>query len=224
MPADASTWRPSRLVVASGNAHKIVEIERMLHTAAPGLDVLGQKTFGTPPFIDEIEPTFEGNARLKAQGIASWLRGQGEAGDTAVLADDSGVSVDVLGGAPGVRSARFAGEDATDADNNARLVQQLGAHGVDRSPGFYSCVLALCRVDGAPWPGTDRELLYFSGRWDVELRTAARGDGGFGYDPHAWLADDTTVAELGRDAKAAVSHRGLAMRGLLAWFSGDAPP
>ncbi|MEM9455871.1 MAG: non-canonical purine NTP pyrophosphatase [Myxococcota bacterium] len=227
---------PRRLVVASGNAHKVVEIERILAGAAPGLEVRGQRDFGVPPSIEETADDFAGNARLKAEGIAAWLRdrlrdpvrdpkhgprqGVGLDGATAVLADDSGVCVDVLDGAPGVISARFAGEPCDDAANNAKLVQELEARGCSASPGHYRCVLALVRVDGARWPGEDTACLFFDGRWDVELRVDRRGTGGFGYDPHAWLTDGRTVAELSPDDKAAVSHRGQAMRALVAWFRG----
>lgn len=213
--------RPRRLVVASGNAHKVAEIDRMLAEAAAGLEVCGQRDFGAPPTIEETASTFVGNARLKAEGIAAWLRAAGQPGDTAVLADDSGVCVDALDGGPGVRSARFAGEAADDAANNAKLVQQLQARDLTRSPGHYRCVLALVRVDAAPWPGTDERCLTFEGRWDVELRVERQGTGGFGYDPHAWLLDGRqTVAQLSPDDKAAVSHRGEAMRALLTWLTG----
>lgn len=228
MPLDPA-WRPRRLVVASGNAHKVAELDRMLRAAVPTLQVLGLRAFGEPPVIEETADDFAGNARLKAEGFAAWLRGQGEAADTVVLADDSGVCVDALDGGPGVRSARFAGEDASDDDNNAKLVRELGARGLDASPGHYRCVLALTRVDGEPWSDAGPSRL-FEGRWDVELRVARRGSGGFGYDPHAWLlagdgaglgvggAVDRTVAELSPDEKAAISHRGKALRALLAWL------
>ena len=239
MPLDP-TWRPRRLVVASGNAHKVIELDRMLRQAVPGLEVLGLRAFGEPPEVDETADDFVGNARLKAEGFAAWLRGQGEAGDTVVLADDSGVCVDALGGGPGVRSARFAGERATDEENNAKLVDELRARGLERSEGHYRCVLALTRVDGEPWADAGRSRA-FEGRWDVELRVARRGSGGFGYDPHAWLvvgggatgpgaggaADqggtpgagtEKTVAELTPDEKAVISHRGTALRALLAWL------
>jgi XTP/dITP diphosphohydrolase len=232
MPLDPA-WRPRRLVVASGNAHKVAELDRMLRTAMPELEVVGLRAFGEPPAVEETAEGFAGNARLKAEGFAAWLRQQGEAGDTVVLADDSGVCVDALGGGPGVRSARFAGDDATDEDNNAKLVQELRARGLEASPGRYSCVLALTRVDGAPWKDAGRSRI-FEGRWEVELRVARRGSGGFGYDPHAWLVagdgagtgggpgageePDRTVAELAPDEKAAISHRGRALRALLAWL------
>jgi XTP/dITP diphosphohydrolase len=236
MPVEPA-WRPRRLVVASGNAHKVAELDRMLRAAAPRLEVLGLRAFGDPPEVPETADDFAGNARLKAEGFAAWLRGRGEAGDTVVLADDSGVCVDALDGAPGVRSARFAGEQASDEENNERLVRELQARGLEVSPGCYRCVLALTRVDGEPWAdaGPSRS---FEGRWDVELRVARRGSGGFGYDPHAWLVAgggatgpgagravdqpgagaEKTVAELTPDEKAAVSHRGTALRALLAWL------
>lgn len=233
-PSSAS-WRPRRLVVASGNAHKVTELRAMLRTSVPTLEVLGLHDLrderGPAPSIEETADDFAGNARLKAEGIAAWLRAQGEPGDTVVLADDSGVCVDALGGAPGVRSARFAGPEASDEDNNARLIAELAARALAASPGHYRCVLALCRVDGRPWPEPDAigPSRLFEGRWDVELRVERRGSGGFGYDPHAWLLEapaerpterGRTVAELTPDDKAARSHRGQAMRALLAWLTG----
>jgi XTP/dITP diphosphohydrolase len=185
MPLDPA-WRPRRIVVASGNAHKVAELDRMLRAAVPTLEVRGLRAYGEPPTVEETAPDFAGNARLKAEGFAAWVRARGEAGDTVVLADDSGVCVDALAGAPGVRSARFAGEDATDDANNQTLVQALRARGLEASPGHYRCVLALTRVDGEPWADAGPSRL-FEGRWDVELRVERRGSGGFGYDPHAWL-------------------------------------
>jgi XTP/dITP diphosphohydrolase len=215
-------WRPRRLVVASGNAHKVAELDRMLRGAVPELEVLGLRGFGEPPEIEETAEDFAGNARRKAEGFAAWLRSRGEVGDTVVLADDSGVCVDALGGGPGVRSARFAGEGASDEANNAILVQELRVRGLGASPGHYRCVLALARVDDEPWADAGGSR-FFEGRWAVELRVVRRGTGGFGYDPHAWLVEgagiDRTVAELTPDEKAALSHRGQALRALLAWLA-----
>lgn len=238
-----------RLVVASGNPHKVVELEAMLAALSGALRVRGlgglPAQYGPAPTIEETADDFRGNAILKAEGIARWLAARGEPDDTWVLADDSGVCVDALGGGPGVRSARFAGDDATDEDNNARLVQRLGALGQADSPGHYACVLALATVGGA-W-GRGAPTRCFEGRWDVLVSVTRRGTGGFGYDPHCWLAtrpgapvDDAgrghagegakgdgggeswpgvvTVAELARDEKAAVSHRGLALRALADWW------
>ena len=216
MPPSAE--RPTAVVVASGNAHKVVELRAMLRDAVPGLTVTGMKDHGVPPEIEETAPDFAGNAKLKADGIAAWLRARGVDGATVVLADDSGVCVDAFDGAPGVISARFAGEPSDDAANNEKLVAQLKARGLSESAGHYVCVLAISRVDGAPIEGEPTK--FFDGRWDVTLRTQARGSGGFGYDPHAWLpGEDRTVAELEPAEKAALSHRGAAFREFAAWLA-----
>ncbi|MGH1343358.1 MAG: non-canonical purine NTP pyrophosphatase [Nannocystales bacterium] len=204
-----------RIVVASGNRHKVKELAAMLAGAPTAVDVVGLDAYPQAPEVEETATTFAGNAALKARGFADFLRDQGESGDTAVLADDSGIAVDVLDGAPGVYSARYSGDGATDATNNAKLVQSLEALGLASSPAHYACVLALCRVDGEAI-GTGA-MLTFEGRWDVEVRVGSRGEGGFGYDPHAWVEDGVrTVAELTETEKAERSHRGVALRAMLA--------
>jgi XTP/dITP diphosphohydrolase len=209
----------SRLVIASGNRHKVGELARAVRgvEALAGVEVVAASALGALPAIVEDRETFAGNATVKALGFAAWLRERGEAGDTLVLADDSGLCVDALGGAPGVYSARFAGEQATDADNNRALVRALEAEGLDASAAHYVCALALGRVDGGALPGAnDEAVCIFTGRWDGEARTVARGDGGFGYDPHVWLdARTRTVAELSPADKGARSHRGAAIVRLL---------
>jgi len=204
-----------KIVVASGNRHKVKELAAMLAGAPTPVVVLGLDAYPDAPEVEETATTFAGNAGLKARGIADFLRAQGEPGDTAVLADDSGISVEALDGAPGVYSARFSGDGATDATNNAKLVERLEALGRSSSPAHYACVLALCRVDGEPI--TSEAMLTFEGRWNVEVRTEPRGEGGFGYDPHAWVEDGArTVAELTASEKAERSHRGVALRAMLA--------
>lgn len=200
----------TRLVVASRNKHKIAELRAML--APTGLEVLGVEGFEGIPEIEETATTFAGNADLKSQGVAAHLLAGGEPASTWVLADDSGVCIDALDGAPGVYSARFAGPQATDADNNRHMSEALAAQGVERSPAHYRCVLSLVTVDGSRGP------FHFEGRWDVEIRREAAGQGGFGYDPHAWLPDGRTVAMLDQADKGRLSHRGQALRGLLDWF------
>lgn len=212
---------PVRLVLASGNRHKLIEIAAILREQVGSIEVLAPDRFGTPPAIDEHAPDFAGNAALKARGIAAFVAAAdpGQAARTWVLADDSGICVDVLDGAPGVISARFAGESSDDAANNAKLVAELRARGVDRSPAHYVCALALVRADGGELPGGGT-LASFAGRWDVEVRCEARGRGGFGYDPHAWIdAGARTVAELAAADKARASHRAAALRALVAWWS-----
>lgn len=212
-----------RLVLASGNRHKVVELERAIATLgalAGAVTVIAAAELGEMPDVVEDRDTFAGNAILKAHGFARWLAARGESPRSLVLADDSGLCVDALGGQPGVYSARFAGGHASDEANNRRLVQALEEAGVTASPAHYVCALALARVDGGPLPGANDEgVCIFTGRWDGEARTVARGDGGFGYDPHVWLeaADGArTVAELSPEAKTLRSHRGVATRALLA--------
>jgi XTP/dITP diphosphohydrolase len=208
-------------VLATGNRHKLDELAAMLEASGIDADVRAPSTFGTPPEIVEDGDTFTANAMKKAVGVAGWLRARDVRGDALVLADDSGLCVDALGGAPGVISARFAGEPTDDAANNRKLVSELGRLGLDESPAHYRCVLALVRVDGGAIAPGGENVITFDGRWDVAVRVAARGTGGFGYDPHAWLdvdGEQRTVAELQRDAKGALSHRGQAHRTMLAWW------
>jgi XTP/dITP diphosphohydrolase len=203
---------PARVIVASRNRHKVTEIAALLGTLGIEVTALPDDA----PEVEETAPDFAGNAWLKAETIAGWLRTRGEPGDTAVLADDSGLCVDALGGAPGVISARFAGEPCDDSANNAKLVAQLVRVGVERSAAHYVCALALVRVD-AGLVGGRVGGLQVEATWDVQARTTARGTGGFGYDPHCWLLDaERTVAELTPPEKAARSHRGAALRALVA--------
>jgi XTP/dITP diphosphohydrolase len=207
------------VVLASGNRHKLAELASVLREVAPQLRVVGQGEHGELPSIAETGSTFTENAELKARGVAAWLRERGVAGDTFVLADDSGISVSALGGKPGVMSARYAGEPTDDEANNEKLCDELGARGLERSAAHYTCVLALVRVDGGPIDGTD-DCIRFDGRWNVEMRIEPRGTGGFGYDPHAWIEGGTrTVAELSDADKARISHRGRALRLLAQWLA-----
>lgn len=187
-----------RLVLASGNAGKLREFRRLLTPL--GIEVIAQADLG----IEETaEPhhTFVENALAKARH-ASRLA------DLPALADDSGICVDALNGAPGVHSARFAGEPPSDARNNAKLVEMLA--GVDDRRAHYYCVLALMRS------GDDPEPILTDGRWDGAIIDLPRGSGGFGYDPH-FLDDQTglTGAELPLERKNELSHRGKAIRSLV---------
>lgn len=211
-----------RLVLASGNRHKVGELARLVAEAGVALEVSAAGEFGAVPEVVEDADTFVGNALLKARGFAGWLAELGVPGDTLVVADDSGLCVDALEGGPGVWSARFAGPGAGDTRNNARLVAELEARGLAASPAHYVCVLVAARVDGAPVAaGSGAAELAFEGRMDGEVRTSARGSGGFGYDPHFWIDGGArTVAELSAEAKGARSHRGAATRALLAALPG----
>lgn len=214
-----------RLVLASGNIHKLAELAGMIAAANLPIEVHAARELGPAPTIVEDQDSFVAHAALKARGIAAWLRGLGEPADTLVLADDSGICVDALGGAPGVHSAVYAGPAADDAANNAALIAALKQQGVDRSAAHYVCVLALRRVDGAAPaipgadPATQPDLALFTAHWHGEIRSERRGEAGFGYDPHFWTtteAGQVTSAELTAAEKNARSHRGQAARALIA--------
>ena len=188
-----------RLVLASGNEGKLREFRRLL--APLGIDVVTQGSLG---IADAEEPhvTFLENALAKARHASALAR-------LPALADDSGVCVAALGGEPGVQSARYAGEPRSDARNNAKLVQAL-AGVVDRR-AHYACVLVLVRRADDPEP------IVAEGRWHGRIIDAPRGTGGFGYDPHFEdLETGLTGAELPLERKNALSHRGKALRVLLA--------
>jgi XTP/dITP diphosphohydrolase len=182
-----------RLVLATRNPHKVRELAALLD----GYDVAPLPDGASLP--PETGETFAANALIKARAAAA------ATGELA-FGDDSGIEAAALGGAPGVRSARFAGEDATDAENLERLMEQAPAG----SALAYVCVIAL--VD----PGTGEERL-FEGRCTGTMAPAPRGSGGFGYDP-VFIPDDRddgrTMAEITPAQKDAISHRGRAARAL----------
>jgi XTP/dITP diphosphohydrolase len=198
---------PERIVLASANPAKADELRDIL--AASGLDLVVVARPADLPVPDEDAPDFEGNARLKAVAVAA-------ATGTSALADDSGLEVDALGGAPGVVSARYAGPDATDADNVALLLDRLaegGArHAADRRARFR-CVIVLRRPDGSE--------VVTSGAVEGHVAPAPRGDAGFGYDP-VFVPDDgdgRTFAEMSPEEKHAISHRGRALSALASALS-----
>jgi XTP/dITP diphosphohydrolase len=188
-----------KLVLASNNAGKLREFGQLL--ASLDFEVLSQSAFNVPE-ADEPYATFVENALAKARHC-SRLTG------LPALADDSGLCVHALGGAPGVRSARYAGEPRSDARNNAHLIQQLAGH-ADRS-AHYVAVLVFVRHADDPQP------LIAEGEWHGQILDAPRGDGGFGYDPLFWLpALNATAAELAPEQKNNLSHRGMALQQLIA--------
>lgn len=183
------------LVLASNNPGKLKEFGELL--APVGFDVQPQGQFDVPE-AGEPHLTFVENALAKARHAAR-LTG------LPALADDSGVCANALGGAPGVWSARYAGEPKSDARNNQKLVADLATH-ADKS-AYYYCVLVLVRHADDPQP------VIAEGRWSGEIRAEPSGQGGFGYDPHFWLATlGKTAAELSAQEKNRLSHRGQALR------------
>lgn len=188
-----------KLVLASNNAGKLREFSALLTPL--GCQVIAQGELNVPE-AEEPFHTFIENALTKARH-ASRLTG------LPALADDSGLCVDALGGAPGVLSARFAGEPRSDARNNAALLAALDGH-AQRS-GHYYCVLVLVRHADDPQP------IIADGVWRGQVLSAAQGDGGFGYDPlFQALGENVSVAQMDAAGKNAVSHRGQAMRALAA--------
>ncbi|MDQ8182156.1 RdgB/HAM1 family non-canonical purine NTP pyrophosphatase [Pelagicoccus sp. SDUM812005] len=195
-----------KLYLATGNAHKIEELRAMLAAAGLAMEVHGPAALGGMPEVVEDQDSFSGNALKKARALATRLPS-----GACALADDSGLCVDALDGAPGVYSARYAGEGASDAENTDKLLKSLEALGaVDRSAGFQ-CHLALVSATG--------EEQIFAGECRGRIIEAKQGEGGFGYDP-VFVPDgfSKTFAELSRSEKAGLSHRGKAMEQLVAWL------
>ncbi len=188
----------SQVFLASRNVKKIEELRRILAVELPGLEVLGLddvSAYDEPP---ETEPTFEGNALIKARAAVL-------AAGLPALADDSGLCVDALNGMPGVLSARWAGSPKSDERNNELLLQQLCDTPDERRGAEFRCAVAFCRPDG-------QEDVVF-GMMRGRIIREVRGEGGFGYDV-VFAPDDEsrTSAELPAAEKDAISHRGMALR------------
>ncbi len=184
------------LLVASGNKGKLREFGELLRGVVD--TILSPADFPELPDVVEDGATFEENAIKKALSAARCT-------GRPVLADDSGLCVDYLGGRPGVFSARFAGEGATDADNNALLLRELAGVPAEKRGAAFHCVIALCLPDG-----TRRT---FDGALSGVILEAPRGEGGFGYDPLFMVPEyGQTFSELPMEIKNAISHRGRAMQ------------
>ena len=192
----------TRLVLASNNVGKLVELQSLF--APLGLALVTQGSLGITE-ADEPHHTFVENALAKARHAARHSR-------AAAIADDSGLCVDALGGAPGVLSARYAplfGQPKSDADNNRVLIENMRGQ-ADRRARFVCALVAVRSAD-------DPEPLVAMGRWQGTLLHAPRGEGGFGYDPLLFIAElDRSVAELGVTLKNAHSHRAIASTQMLA--------
>ena len=189
------------VVLATHNAKKLTELRRLVVAAGLDVTVLGLSDLPAYDEPAETETTFEGNALIKARAAVD------RTGRSA-LADDSGLAVDRLNGMPGVRSARWAGSGATDADNNELLLRQLDDVPDPHRTARFVCAMALVTPDG--------EEVVRHGVVDGHLLTDPRGENGFGYDP-LFVPDgyEQTTAELDPAAKDAISHRGRAVRAIL---------
>jgi XTP/dITP diphosphohydrolase len=185
-----------RLVLASGNPGKLRELSAIL--ADLGFDLHPQSEFGVEE-VPETGTTFVENAIIKARHAA-------EQTGLPALADDSGIEVDALDGAPGVYSARFAGDNANDDANNALLVEKLRHVPAEQRSARYRAVIVFMRHAGDPSP------LICEGSWEGMIQLSPQGDGGFGYDPYFYLPEHgCTSAELSADEKNRLSHRGKAI-------------
>jgi XTP/dITP diphosphohydrolase len=188
-----------RLIVATRNAHKTAEIRSMLGAK---FEVVDATAFPEFPEIEETGTTFLENARLKAEGISRLIDGW-------VLSDDSGLEVDALGGAPGVWSSSFGGEEGNNEKNNARLMAEMA--GKAERGGRFVCTMVLAK-DG-------KEQANFSGAVEGNIIDELRGTEGFGYDPlFIPTGYDQTFSELGDAVKNTLSHRSRALSQITAWL------
>jgi len=188
-----------RLVLASGNRGKLAELSGLLSDLPLTLQALGDFTAEA---AEETAPSFVENAILKARFAAA-------VSGLPALADDSGLEVDALAGAPGVHSARYAGPAADDAANRARLLQQLADVPADQRTARFRCVLVYLRHAADPWPQI------FAGTWQGQIALAEAGQHGFGYDPLFWVPErGCTAAQLDPADKSRLSHRAQAAQAL----------
>ena len=196
-----------RLVIATANSGKLREFRSLLAGLPFELTSTGELGLSSP---EETGATFLANALLKARHAAS-LSG------SAAVADDSGLEVDALAGAPGIYSARYAGSGANDAANNAKLIAELAGVAQEQRRARYRCALAF--IEGAQDPAP----LVAEAEWEGFILEAPRGGGGFGYDPYFWLPElGKTAAELPPAEKNRLSHRGKAMQALRAQLASRA--
>jgi len=197
---------PGRIALATRNPHKLRELARICATWPVTWVTVDNHDPAVFPDVEETGDTYLENASLKARAVAAAL-------GLPALADDSGIEVDALGGRPGPRSARFAGEQATDPQNLQALIQAIrGVPGSGRS-ARYRCVAALAMPDG--------EVMHAEAVCEGTLRSAPVGSGGFGYDPiFVPVGWETTMAGLTDEQKDRISHRGRAFRALLEVLEG----
>lgn len=189
-----------KIVIASNNAGKLREIRAIL--APFGIEAISQKEAGFSADVEETGTTFEENALLKAKAVYTALH-------CPVIADDSGLMVDALDGAPGVYSHRFAGENATDQDRNDVLIQRLDGVSAEKRTARFVCVLCYCDADGNPQ--------FFKGVCEGRIGTTPQGENGFGYDP-LFCCYGKTMAQMTDDEKNKISHRANALQQLEEYF------
>ncbi len=193
----------SKIVLASGNQKKIEELSDIL--GSDQFEIVPQKSLG---IIDAIEDglSFVENAIIKARHAA-------KSSGLPAIADDSGIEVDALNGAPGIYSARYSGENATDQLNNEKLLRELADTISEQRSARYHCVIVYVKHESDPMP------LIFSGSWEGRILTHPDGDGGFGYDPLFYCPEfQCSAALLSKEQKHSISHRGKALNQLKHYF------
>ncbi len=194
----------NKVVLASGNAGKLREMNAILSSA--GFEVLSQNDFDVPEAVED-GLTFVENAIKKARNACQYT-------GLPAIADDSGIEVDALNKAPGIYSARFSGDGATDVSNNQKLLASLDGIEPEQRTARYQCVMVFMKSADDPTP------VIAQGSLEGTILTAPRGDSGFGYDPLFWLADrQCSAAELSLEEKNRISHRAKALQSLLEQLS-----
>ena len=207
---------PTVIIIASANAHKAEEIQALL---GPEFLCRTLRDFPDAPEVEEDAATFAGNAVKKALTLVNWLKQSEDHTEGWVLADDSGLEVDALDGAPGVLSARYAATErqpgnSPDEKNNAKLLLELKGRAAHHRAARFRCVIALARA------GQYNQPKIFNGTCEGRIEEAARGTHGFGYDP-LFVPDghEQTFGELGESVKSQLSHRSAALRELKDWLA-----
>lgn len=189
-----------KIVLATNNQGKVNELQTLLADA--GFNIVAQKEFNVPD-VDETGLTFIENAILKARHTAK-LTG------LPAIADDSGLVVDALNGAPGIYSARYAGCHGNDKLNNQKLLSQLHNVPTEKRTAYFYCALVFMRHDNDPTP------IICLGKWHGLILNQEQGEGGFGYDPLFYIPElDCTAAQLSKEHKSQISHRGQALKQLI---------
>jgi XTP/dITP diphosphohydrolase len=209
MPPSKALVASRPLIVATSNPGKLREFRALLSDLPFELHGLAELGVALP---EESGASFLENALLKARHAAAAAQAAGFRGASAgvaAIADDSGLEVDALGGAPGIFSARYAGVGADDSANNAKLLRALAGTPLELRRARYRCALVLV------FAPSDAAPLIAEGVWEGSILDSPRGSGGFGYDPYFWLPDlGVTAAQLDASDKNRLSHRGIAMRAL----------
>ena len=207
---------PTDIIIASENAHKAKEIQALL---GPEFLCRTLRDFPDAPEVEEDAATFAGNAVKKALTLVNWLKQSEDHTEGWVLADDSGLEVDALDGAPGVLSARYAATErqpgnSPDEKNNAKLLLELKGRAAHHRAARFRCVIALAQAGQYSHPKI------FNGTCEGRIEETARGKNGFGYDP-LFVPDglEQTFGELGESVKSQLSHRSAALRELKDWLA-----